>query len=652
MRKLLFLAFAFVLGISTYAQTGVFQQDPNREGHTQLFTPHKASIKKIDPAANQIWWGYQADGEERSAVGISKAETYYAAIYIAPSNTVIAGKTIKAIRFYLRDKANTNNVKIWISKSLPDDISNADYVQNVDQASLNGGDEAEDRQGMVNDVELTTPYVVGSDGVYIGYALTITDASDGTTKFPVVTFDGQEANSLFVRTSATTEKWSDLAEEGFGKLALKILIEGKFSENSASPNTMQDLVLVKNGTGKSKLVLFNEGSAGINSIDYIITTDGVAGAEQHLDIDPPVKTMGAQCTINLPVAADAKIGITEKIITITKVNGKANEAENKSATFKLTTVSKQVNRGVVVEENTGTGCGWCPRGWAGMKKMRDKFGENFVGIAIHQYNDTDPMYCQNYAKINFGGAPTCKIDRNETIDPFYGSEEDICVDFKEALARIATVGVSVTGKLNADNTAVTATAIIEPLVSGTYEIAYALIGDGLTGTASVWKQMNSYYQYVAANVDNDPYLSLFCKGGKYSSTKATLVYDDVMLASSYNLENANEAKINQLQEGKVVTNTYTLTLPTKPVLKEAIEKAGYDKLAVIAMIIRKDGKIENAAKFYLSTDPAGIEGISENKSELKEVARYTIDGRKISTPQRGLNIVKMSDGSTVKVLVK
>ena len=652
MRKLLFLAFAFVLGISVYAQTGVFQQDPNRAGHIQLFTPHKASIKKIDPAANQIWWGYQADGEERSAVGISKAETYYAAIYIAPSNAVIAGKTIKAIRFYLRNKANTNNVKIWISKSLPDDISNADYVQNVDQASLNGGDEAEDRQGMVNDVELTTPYVVGSDGVYIGYALTITDASDGTTKFPVVTFDGQEANSLFVRTSATTEKWSDLAEEGFGKLALKILIEGKFSENSASPNTMQDLVLVKNGTGKSKLVLFNEGSAGINSIDYTITTDGVAGAEQHLDIDPPVKTMGAQCTINLPVAADAKIGVTEKTITITKVNSKANEAENKSATFKLTTVSKQVNRGVVVEENTGTGCGWCPRGWAGMKKMRDKFGENFVGIAIHQYNDTDPMYCQNYAKINFGGAPTCKIDRNETIDPFYGSEEDICVDFKEALAHIATVGVSVTGKLNADNTAVTATATIEPLVSGTYEIAYALIGDGLTGTASVWKQMNSYYQYVAANVDNDPYLSLFCKGGKYSSTKVTLVYDDVMLASSYNLENANEAKIAPLQEGKVVTNTYTLTLPTKPVLKEAIEKAGYDKLAVIAMIIRKDGKIENAAKFYLSTDPAGVEGISENKSELKEVARYTIDGRRISTPQRGLNIVKMSDGSTVKVLVK
>lgn len=515
MRKLLFLTFAFVLGISAYAQARVFQRNPNTAGHTQLFASHKAALNRIDPAANQVWWGYQAEGEERSSVGISKAETYNAAIFIAPSKTVIAGKTIKAIRFYLRDKINTNNIKVWISKSLPDDISSADYVQNIDQATLNAGDEGEKKEGMVNDVELTTPYVVGSDGVYIGYTVTVTDVSDNTTKFPIVTFDGEEANSLFIRTSATSTEWSDLTKEGFGKLALQILIEGKFAENSVTPDTMQDLVLLKNGTGNSKLVLFNNGSAGINSIDYTITTDGVASAEQHLDINPPVKTMGAQCTVNLPLVADAKIGVTEKTITITKVNGKANESENKSATFKLTTVSKQVKRGVVIEENTGTGCGgWCPRGWAGMKKMRDKFRENFIGVGIHQFNESDAMYCPDYAKLNFGEAPTCRIDRdNAVLDPFYGTEEDICTDFKEALARISTVGVSVTGKLNTDCTQVTATATIEPLVDGTYEIAYVLIGDELTGTEASWQQSNFYYKYVTQNVANDPYLSPFCKGG-------------------------------------------------------------------------------------------------------------------------------------------
>lgn len=34
----------------------------------------------------------------------------------------------------------------------------------------------------------------------------------------------------------------------------------------------------------------------------------------------------------------------------------------------------------------------------------------------------------------------------------------------------------------------------------------------------------------------------------------------------------------------------------------------------------------------------------------KEVARYTLDGRKLSAPQKGINIVKYADGRTVKVV--
>lgn len=654
MKKLLFLTFAVVLGISSaHAQTRVLQRDLSTAGSAQLFTSHKTQVKKIDPAANQIWWGYGTETENRGGLGVRAAETHDVAIFVAPDNSAVVGKTIKAIRFYLRDKANTNNVKVWISKSLPDDISSADYVQDVDQSALKAGDESGKKQGLANDIALNKAYTIGSEGVYVGYSFTLTSASDEKTQYPILTWEGKKtANSFYLRTSKSINKWANFSNEDYGRLSLQVLVEGDFVQNSVTPGSLQDLVVLKNTTGKSKLVVTNGGSAGISSIDYTIATDGAVGAEQHLDINPPFKTYGGQFAIDLPLAADANTGTTTKTITITKVNGKTNEASNKTVTCKLTTVGKQVKRGVVVEEFTGTGCPWCPRGLAGMKKLRDTFGENFIGVGIHQFNETDPMYCKNYAKINFGGAPSCKIDRNETMDPFYGTSNDICDDFKEALARVAGVGVSVTGKLNAERTEVTATATIDPLLSGTYEIAYALIGDELTGTGSVWKQSNNYATRTPAQWGtDDPYLTPFCKGGKYGSTKVTLAYDDVLLASSY-VSGTNKAKIDPLQEGKVVTNTYTLTLPTKTVLKEAIEKAGYTKLTVIAMIIRKDGKIENAAKFYLSTDPTGVEGISENKSELKEVARYTIDGRRISTPQRGLNIVKMSDGSTVKVLVK
>lgn len=49
--------------------------------------------------------------------------------------------------------------------------------------------------------------------------------------------------------------------------------------------------------------------------------------------------------------------------------------------------------------------------------------------------------------------------------------------------------------------------------------------------------------------------------------------------------------------------------------------------------------------------PAGVEGIKTDK-EKTEVSRYSIDGKKLSEPQNGINIIKMSDGTTKKKIVK
>lgn len=50
-------------------------------------------------------------------------------------------------------------------------------------------------------------------------------------------------------------------------------------------------------------------------------------------------------------------------------------------------------------------------------------------------------------------------------------------------------------------------------------------------------------------------------------------------------------------------------------------------------------------------EATGISNV-ENTSNVYEVARYTVDGKRIAAPQKGINIVRMSDGSTRKVVVK
>lgn len=51
------------------------------------------------------------------------------------------------------------------------------------------------------------------------------------------------------------------------------------------------------------------------------------------------------------------------------------------------------------------------------------------------------------------------------------------------------------------------------------------------------------------------------------------------------------------------------------------------------------------------SDLTGISNVI-NWNEVKEVGRYTIDGQKLNAPMKGINLVKLSNGKTIKVIVK
>lgn len=103
---------------------------------------------------------------------------------------------------------------------------------------------------------------------------------------------------------------------------------------------------------------------------------------------------------------------------------------------------------------------------------------------------------------------------------------------------------------------------------------------------------------------------------------------------------------------------------------KTVEKVGDEKVAtatvqngVLVVNGVKAGKTTVTVKFCsngISTtkdinvvvnDPTSING-TVNTADVHEVARYTADGKRIQQPQQGLNIVKFSDGSVKKVVVK
>ena len=75
----------------------------------------------------------------------------------------------------------------------------------------------------------------------------------------------------------------------------------------------------------------------------------------------------------------------------------------------------------------------------------------------------------------------------------------------------------------------------------------------------------------------------------------------------------------------------------------------------VAFVTTSEGETfyGDVRSFTTSADPTGIENVELTSHETAvEVARYDLSGHRLTSPHRGINIVRMSDGTVSKVLVK
>lgn len=626
--------FTFIIALAMVGATGM-QAQVWKKSDTVRPAVFKGQNRASD---NRPWWGYVEPDAALAGLGVQTSDTYHCAIFV-PGNSDAVGKTVRAIRFVL-SAPNAKDAKVWLSSSLPATADAADIaVEKVNDADLKG----------YVDAKLSKPYTITSDGVYVGYSFTISKVEYENDAYPVAIASASDAvNALIIKTDVVVPEWSDMKGQGFGRLYLGLLLDGDYPTHSVTPyNFTQPIVLLGEST-TAKVPVTNSGTETVNSIDYIITSDGKDGAEQHVDM-PFALLYGVTDFIEVPISSDAEKGVKVKKLTITKVNGNANLAESKSVNFTVATVEKLVEHRVAVEEYTGTGCGYCPRGLVGMDNLRKKFGDKFVGIAVHQYNSDDAMFINynSYARLGLDGAPSCLIERMVEADPYYGTNYDIAEDFQNRLDIPVLAGVEVEGTWNEDKTEVNATATVQSLVDGTsYNLEFVLVGDGLKGVGTAWNQRNYYYQYSPSQLPDD--LAQFGSGGvNGKSSIAGWAFNDVALSSSY-VSGSNKATgFTDLSSTEPASSSYTLKLPTKATLLNAIDK---EQVYVIALLVN-NGYIVNAAKAKVVEGSST--GIANTKnSTATEAARYTLDGRQITAPQHGLNIIKMSDGSVRKVMVK
>jgi len=343
------------------------------------------------------------------------------------------------------------------------------------------------------------------------------------------TYDSNFPDGYEVRVSITDNDpasftdiiWSTAAEQSTADLAsrsaslaayvgMDIYIAFRNNSNDAYILEIDNIVVKKLQTRDVKIVSFNSkrfheagatvpisitiennGAEMLTSVDFT-WTDGTNTYTDNLSGLSLVT--GATMDLTSTTSASLATGGTfyPATISLTNPNGDVDLAPDDNMFIgKLGTVETKLNRKIVVEEGTGTWCGWCPRGAVGLEAMAAKYPDNFIGIAVH---NGDPMTVAEYnGPLGISAFPGSKVNRSEEdIDPSETSlDGQILVRREEITPATATV-IALGDKLTR-TIAISASALFTtPLSGDDFRFAAVIIENGVTGTDSGYDQVNFY----------------------------------------------------------------------------------------------------------------------------------------------------------------
>ena len=172
----------------------------------------------------------------------------------------------------------------------------------------------------------------------------------------------------------------------------------------------------------------------VDGCDIAYSINGCEPVTTHLDLQMVAKR---HYEFEIPVSGEVGAGKNQVDVWVTKVGDRPDGIDSDShAQFTLVGQSERYERKVVVEEGTGTWCGYCPRGIVGMRTMLENHPDNFIPIAVH---DGDNMYSSSYGELNwrFGGFPACTMNRKYDFDPNAADLEKFYQqEVNQAVARI------------------------------------------------------------------------------------------------------------------------------------------------------------------------------------------------------------------------
>lgn len=595
--------------------------------------------------------GYANDGlvtysantgtKEVKYFGTAKKESFDVAMLLADKYT--KGKKIETIKVPFPKNAEIGNVKIWLTKKLA--LANKKNVADVMTLDATMDDSTAI-------VKLATPYTIDSDTLYIGYSFDVVELTE-RTQLPISLINEKGVQGLWTHSSRTYRSWLD--KSTYGCSAMQVELSG-FNANDAYFEGFKDYYNQVNIATPINLTLLNRGYNGIKSIDYSYSV-GDKKVSDHLTLDAPIPAClnaSTEFTVTLPaIEAKGKYPVT---FSIDKVNGEAN-SEVATANSTMAIYNKLPKHRPVMEEFTGTWCGNCARGWIGLEVMT-RLHPDFIALAYHSGDVMQVIDQKQFLGFDTSNPsyPMANIDRVYTdIDPYYGADmtpfgiEEI---WKKQAEILAPASLETEAAFTPDGKDIKAKATLEfPEAANDadkYSVEFVLVTDGLHGEGQAWEQSN----YLEENEKGDypfPEADIFFAG---SSSIPNMHYNDVVVATTrlrdglIKLPAKVEAEKAFSIEGTITEVDSIKNMANYPVIQDS------KNLRIVALLLNEKGQIVNGAQAKVTGyETTGIRNINNNAAEADVPAIYNLQGHRLQTMQKGLNIIRTKDGKTKKVML-
>lgn len=561
--------------------------------------------------------------------GTNRAETYAIAIRVPGKG--LEGKKVTSISVPVAKGTTLTDCSVFLASELKGNSGKpqTDYKYDFTPA-----------EGTVT-VTLPEAYEIKGD-FYAGYIFKVASVTEDADKQPVVCADGYVDGGFYISTSRTYRKWASPVSLDI-RSALRVSIEGDFKNNECAIVSLANAVSIPGEATKGKAVISNCGLQPISSVSYTYEVNGKS-TSGTASFDPAIAAdLVSQGSVSFDIPAMDKIDIYEGTFTITKVNGTDCSV---SAVNRLSIMERLPVKRALMEEYTGTWCGWCPRGMVAMKLLSEEWPDRFVGVAYHS---GDVMQTVESFPANVAGFPDAVLNRTIECDPYFGTssgtEMYIRTDIAGLLEQPVDANIDVTAQFNYDGSKIEAKAEVyyfNDYPENPYLLSFLVTENGVTGSdPKVWGQ-HSYY--AGATDDWGPEMDAWTHG----TALELCSFDDVLLGSTRyrGIEGSQptSVKTGETAEGSAEFDCSTfVSLDNGENLLQ-----NYDKVSVVALLVNKNtGAVANCAKVNLSA-PASVADLSAERGEVVSKEYHDISGRRLGEkPAKGLYLetVKYSDGT-------